>query len=67
MESVINETVVQPGELITSTFVALPRAGTRSAYGKKWRPVGLGLGLMVHRLSFPAASVLPARSRSVCA
>jgi xanthine dehydrogenase YagS FAD-binding subunit len=33
-KSVINETVVQPGELITSIFVPLPEPGTRSAYQK---------------------------------
>ncbi len=33
-KSVINETIVQPGELITSIFVPTPEAGTRSAYQK---------------------------------
>ena len=33
-KSVVNETVVQPGELITSIFVPAPEAGTRSAYQK---------------------------------
>lgn len=33
-KSVINETVVQPGEIITSVFVPAPEAGTRSAYQK---------------------------------
>ncbi len=33
-ESLINETVVQPGELITGIFVPAPEAGTRSAYQK---------------------------------
>ena len=33
-KSLINETVVQPGELITSIFVPAPEAGTRSAYQK---------------------------------
>jgi xanthine dehydrogenase YagS FAD-binding subunit len=33
-KSVINETVVQPGELITSVFVPTPEKGTRSAYQK---------------------------------
>jgi len=33
-KSVINETVVQPGELITSIFVPAPETGTRSAYQK---------------------------------
>jgi xanthine dehydrogenase YagS FAD-binding subunit len=32
--SLINETVVQPGELITSIFVPAPEPGTRSAYQK---------------------------------
>lgn len=33
-QSLINETVVQPGELITAVFVPAPEAGTRSAYQK---------------------------------
>jgi xanthine dehydrogenase YagS FAD-binding subunit len=33
-ESLINETVVQSGELITGIFVPAPEAGTRSAYQK---------------------------------
>ena len=33
-ESLVNETVVQPGELITSIFVPAPEPGTRSAYQK---------------------------------
>jgi xanthine dehydrogenase YagS FAD-binding subunit len=33
-KNVINETVVQPGELITSIFVPTPEPGTRSAYQK---------------------------------
>ena len=33
-KSLINETVVQPGELITSIFVPTPEPGTRSAYQK---------------------------------
>ncbi len=33
-KSLINETVVKPGELITSVFVPSPAAGTRSAYQK---------------------------------
>jgi xanthine dehydrogenase YagS FAD-binding subunit len=33
-ESLMNETVVQKGELITGIFVPLPEAGTRSAYQK---------------------------------
>ncbi len=33
-KSVINETVVLPGELITSIFVPAPEPGTRSAYQK---------------------------------
>ena len=33
-KSLINETAVQPGELITSVFVPKPEAGTRSAYQK---------------------------------
>jgi len=33
-KSVINETVVEPGELITSIFVPAPEPGTRSAYQK---------------------------------
>jgi xanthine dehydrogenase YagS FAD-binding subunit len=33
-KSVINETAVQPGELITGIFVPAPEAGTRSAYQK---------------------------------
>ena len=33
-KSVINETVVQPGELITGIFVPAPAPGTRSAYQK---------------------------------
>lgn len=33
-KSLINETVVQPGELITSIFVPSPEPGTRSAYQK---------------------------------
>lgn len=33
-KSVINETVVQPGELITGIFIPAPLPGTRSAYQK---------------------------------
>ena len=33
-KSVVNETVVQPGELITSVLVPAPEPGTRSAYQK---------------------------------
>jgi xanthine dehydrogenase YagS FAD-binding subunit len=33
-KSLINETVVQPGELITAVFVPAPEVGTRSAYQK---------------------------------
>jgi xanthine dehydrogenase YagS FAD-binding subunit len=33
-KNVVNETVVEPGELITSIFVPAPEAGTRSAYQK---------------------------------
>jgi xanthine dehydrogenase YagS FAD-binding subunit len=33
-ESLVNETVVQTGELITGIFVAAPETGTRSAYQK---------------------------------
>ena len=33
-KSLINETVVQPGELITRNFVPAPAPGTRSAYQK---------------------------------
>jgi len=33
-ESLINETVLQPGEIITSIFVPAPERGTRSAYQK---------------------------------
>ena len=33
-KSLINETVVQPGELITGIFVPTPEPGTRSAYQK---------------------------------
>jgi xanthine dehydrogenase YagS FAD-binding subunit len=33
-KSLINETVVQPGELITGVFVPAPESGTRSAYQK---------------------------------
>ena len=33
-KSVVNETVVRPGELITSIFVPAPEPGTRSAYQK---------------------------------
>ena len=33
-KSLINETVVQPGELITGIFVPAPEHGTRSAYQK---------------------------------
>src|ERR1700728_4269661 len=33
-KSLINETVVQPGEIITAVFVPAPEAGTRSAYQK---------------------------------
>ncbi len=33
-KSLINETVVQPGELITGIFVPAPEPGTRSAYQK---------------------------------
>jgi len=33
-KSLINETVVQPGELITAIFVPTPEPGTRSAYQK---------------------------------
>ena len=33
-KSLLNETVVQPGELITGIFVPAPEPGTRSAYQK---------------------------------
>jgi xanthine dehydrogenase YagS FAD-binding subunit len=33
-KSLINETVVRPGEIITAVFVPAPEAGTRSAYQK---------------------------------
>ena len=33
-KSLVNETVVQPGELITSILVPAPEPGTRSAYQK---------------------------------
>ena len=33
-DSLVNETVVQTGELITGVFVPAPEAGTRSAYQK---------------------------------
>ncbi|HEY4049276.1 MAG TPA: xanthine dehydrogenase family protein subunit M [Acidobacteriaceae bacterium] len=33
-KSLLNETVVEPGELITSIFVPAPEAGTKSAYQK---------------------------------
>jgi xanthine dehydrogenase YagS FAD-binding subunit len=33
-KSLINETVVQPGEIITAVFVPAPEVGTRSAYQK---------------------------------
>ena len=33
-KSLINETVLQPGELITSIFIPAPERGTRSAYQK---------------------------------
>ena len=33
-KSLINETVVQPGEIITAVFVPVPEPGTRSAYQK---------------------------------
>ncbi len=33
-KSLINETAVQPGEVITAVFVPTPEAGTRSAYQK---------------------------------
>ena len=33
-KSLINETVVQPGEIITAVFIPAPEAGTRSAYQK---------------------------------
>jgi xanthine dehydrogenase YagS FAD-binding subunit len=33
-KSLINETVVQPGEIITAVFVPMPESGTRSAYQK---------------------------------
>lgn len=33
-KSVVNETVLEPGELITGLFVPMPEAGTRSAYQK---------------------------------
>jgi xanthine dehydrogenase YagS FAD-binding subunit len=33
-KNLVNETVVQPGELITSIFVPVPEPGTRSAYQK---------------------------------
>ncbi len=33
-KSLINETVVQPGEIITEVFVPMPERGTRSAYQK---------------------------------
>ncbi len=33
-KSLVNETVLQPGELITQIFVPLPEPGTRSAYQK---------------------------------
>jgi xanthine dehydrogenase YagS FAD-binding subunit len=33
-KSLVNETVVKPGELITAVFVPAPESGTRSAYQK---------------------------------
>jgi xanthine dehydrogenase YagS FAD-binding subunit len=33
-KSLINETIVQPGEIITAVFVPAPESGTRSAYQK---------------------------------
>ena len=33
-QSLVNETAVQPGEIITAVFVPTPEAGTRSAYQK---------------------------------
>jgi xanthine dehydrogenase YagS FAD-binding subunit len=33
-KSLVNETVVQPGEIITAVFVPAPESGTRSAYQK---------------------------------
>jgi xanthine dehydrogenase YagS FAD-binding subunit len=33
-KSLINETVVQPDEIITAVFVPIPDSGTRSAYQK---------------------------------
>src|SRR3984957_17984175 len=33
-KSLVNETVVQPGEIITAVFVPMPELGTRSAYQK---------------------------------
>ena len=33
-KSLVNETVVQPGEIITAVFIPAPESGTRSAYQK---------------------------------
>src|SRR5260370_32305796 len=51
-KSLVNETAVRPGELITSIFVPAPEPGTRSAYQKygekesfDWPIADAGVGL----------------------
>jgi len=64
-KSVVNETVVQPGELITSIFVPAPEPGTRSAYQKygekesfDWPIADAGVVLVVDGARCRKASVV---------
>jgi xanthine dehydrogenase YagS FAD-binding subunit len=77
-KSVVNETVVQPGELITSIFVPTPEPGTRSAYQKygekesfDWPIADAGVVLVMEGARCRKASVVlgvaaptPIRSRA---
>jgi len=64
-KSVVNETIVQPGELITSIFVPAPEPGTRSAYQKygekesfDWPIADAGVVLVVDGARCRKASVV---------
>ena len=64
-KSVINETVVQQGELITSVFVPAPEPGTRSAYQKygekesfDWPIADAGVVLVMDGVQCRRASVV---------
>jgi len=77
-KSVINETVLQQGELITSIFVPAPERGTRSAYQKygekesfDWPLADAGIVLVMHGQQCRKAAVVmgvaaptPIRSQS---